>query len=140
MHAVALGHRVTGTCRPMDEQDNDFKELWANLLGRAKKKSGDAEAAKKAQKRSKSTVARSKLRRGKAAATSQNHHLFPAAKKTNLTQDLGPKEQDLMHKDGDAVACSSGETEQGDGKISPFPASQLSTAASDCSQRTLTGE
>uniref|UniRef100_A0A8B9DL23 Structure-specific endonuclease subunit SLX4 n=1 Tax=Anser cygnoides TaxID=8845 RepID=A0A8B9DL23_ANSCY len=138
MHAVALGHRVTGTCRPMDEQDNDFKELWANLLGRAKKKSGDAEAAKKAQKRSKSTVARSKLRRGKAAATSQNHHLFPAAKKTNLTQDLGPKEQALMHKDGDAVACSSGETEQGDGKISPFPASQLSTAASDCSQRTLT--
>lgn len=125
----------------MDEQDNDFKELWANILGRAKKKPGDAEAAKKAQKRSKSTVARSKLRRGKAAATSQNHHLFPAAKRTNLSQDLGPKEKALLHKENsDTVACSSGETEQGDGKISPFPASQLSTAASDCSQRILTGE
>eukprot|EP00075_Anas_platyrhynchos_P035453 XP_027324706.1 structure-specific endonuclease subunit SLX4 isoform X2 [Anas platyrhynchos] len=123
----------------MDEQDNDFKELWANILGRAKKKPGDAEAAKKAQKRSKSTVARSKLRRGKAAATSQNHHLFPAAKRTNLSQDLGPKEKALVHKENsDTVACSSGETEQGDGKISPFPASQLSTAASDCSQRILT--
>lgn len=125
----------------MDEQDNDFKELWANLLGRGKKKTGDAEAAKGAQNRSKSTAARSKLRRGKAAAKSQNHHHLPAAKETNLPQDLGPKEQTLVHKeDGDAVACSSGETTQGDGKRNPFPASQLSTVASECSQRTLTGE
>ncbi|XP_009475568.1 PREDICTED: structure-specific endonuclease subunit SLX4 [Nipponia nippon] len=123
----------------MDEQDNDFKELWANLLGRAKKKAGDAEAARRAQNRSKSTAARSKLRRGKAAAKSQNHHHLPAAKETNLPQDLGPKEQTLVHKeDGDAVACSSGETAQGDGKRNPFPASQLSTVASECSQRILT--
>ncbi|XP_074014727.1 structure-specific endonuclease subunit SLX4 [Numenius arquata] len=120
----------------MDEQDNDFKELWANLLGRAKKKAGDAEAAKTAQSRSKSTAAKSKLRRGKAAAKSQNHQHLPATKAKNLSQDLGPKEQTLVHKeDGDAVACSSGETAHGDGKRSPFPASQLGT---ECSQRTLT--
>ncbi|PKU30223.1 structure-specific endonuclease subunit slx4 [Limosa lapponica baueri] len=123
----------------MDEQDNDFKELWANLLGRAKKKAGDAEAAKTAQSRSKTTAAKSKLRGGKAAAKSQNHHHLPATKATNLSQDLGPKEQPLVQKeDGDAVACSSGETAQGDGKRSPFPASQLGTVATECSQRTLT--
>ncbi|KAM6378824.1 structure-specific endonuclease subunit SLX4 [Pluvialis apricaria] len=123
----------------MDEQDNDFKELWANLLGRAKKKAGDAEAGKRAQNRSKSTAAKSKLRRGKAAVKSQNHNHLPAAKATNFSQDLGPKEQTLVHKeDGDPVACSSGETAQGDGKRNPFPASQLSTVASECSQRTLT--
>lgn len=127
--------------KPMDEQDNDFKELWANLLGRAKKKAGDAEAAKRAQSRSKSTAARSKLRRGKAAAKSQNHHHLPAAKATNFHQDLGPKKQTLVHKDDDdAVACSSGETAQGDGKRSPFPASQQSTVSTECSQRTLTGK
>lgn len=125
----------------MDEQDNDFKELWANLLGGAKKKAGDAEAAKRAQNRLKSTAPRTKLRRGKAAAKSQNHHCLPAAKETNLPQVLGPKEQTLVHKeDGDAVACSSGETAQGDGRRNPFPASQLSTVTSECSQRTLTGE
>lgn len=124
----------------MDEQDSDFKELWANLLGRAKKKAGDAEAAKRTQNKSKSTAAKSKLRRGKGAAKSQNHHHLPAVKATNLSQDWGAKEQTLVHKeDGDAVACSSGETAQGDGKRSPFPASQLSTVASECSQRTLTG-
>ncbi|KAM6245042.1 structure-specific endonuclease subunit SLX4 isoform 2-T2 [Spheniscus humboldti] len=123
----------------MDEQDNDFKELWANLLDRAKKKAGDAEAAKRAQNRSKSTAARSKLRRGKAVAKSQNHHRLPALKETNLPQDLGPKEQTLVHKeDGDAVACGSGEAAQGDERRNPFPASQLSTVASECSQRTLT--
>ncbi|KAM6320262.1 structure-specific endonuclease subunit SLX4 [Podargus strigoides] len=123
----------------MDEEDNDFKELWANLLGRAKKKAGDAEAAKKVQSRSTSTAARSKLRRGKAAAKSQNHNHLPAVKETNLPQDLGPKEQTSLHKeDGGAVACSSGETAQGDGKRSPFPASQQSAVASECSQRTLT--
>ncbi|XP_068276485.1 structure-specific endonuclease subunit SLX4 isoform X2 [Nyctibius grandis] len=123
----------------MDEQDNDFKQLWANLLGRGKKKAGDAEAAKRAQNRSKSTAARSKLTRGKAAAKSQNPHHLAAAKETNLPQGLGPKEQTLVCKeDGDAVACSSGETAQEDGKRSPFPDSQLSTVASECSQRTLT--
>ncbi|KAM6299446.1 structure-specific endonuclease subunit SLX4 [Aegotheles albertisi] len=122
----------------MEEQDNDFKELWANLLGRAKKKAEDAGAVKRTQNRSKSTAARSKLRRGKAAAKSQTQHL-PVVKGTNLPQDLGPKEQTLVHKeDGDAVACGSGETAQGDGKRSPFPASQLSTVASECSQRALT--
>ncbi|XP_074742400.1 structure-specific endonuclease subunit SLX4 isoform X3 [Strix uralensis] len=130
---------VTETCRPMDEQDNDFKELWANLLGRAKKKAGDAEAAKRAQNRSKSTATRSKVRRGKAAAKSQNHHHLPAAKETNLPQDLGLKGQTFVHKeDADTMACSSGETVQGDGKRSPLPASQLSTVTSECSQRTLT--
>ncbi|XP_040449175.1 structure-specific endonuclease subunit SLX4 isoform X1 [Falco naumanni] len=123
----------------MDEQDNDFKELWANLLNRAKKKAGDAEAAKRAQNRPKSTAARSKLRRDRAAAKSQNHHRLPAVKEGNLSQHLGPKEQMLVHKeDDDTVACSSGETAQGDGERSPFPASQLSTVASECSQRALT--
>lgn len=138
---VSSGHSVTGTCRPMDEQDNDFKELWANLLDRAKKKAGDAEAAKRTQNRSKSTAARSKLRRGKGVAKSQNHHRLPAAKETNLPQDLGPKEQTLVHKeDADAVACGSGEAAQGDERRNRFPASQLSTVASECSQRTLMGE
>ncbi|XP_010152701.1 PREDICTED: structure-specific endonuclease subunit SLX4 [Eurypyga helias] len=123
----------------MDEQDSDFKELWANLLGRAKKKAGDAEAAKKAQNRSKSTAARSKSRRGKAAARSQTHHHLPAVKQTNLPQDLRPKEQTLACKeDDDAGACGSGDTAQGDGRRNPFPASQLGTVASECSQRTLT--
>ncbi|XP_027539651.1 structure-specific endonuclease subunit SLX4 isoform X3 [Neopelma chrysocephalum] len=123
----------------MDEQDSDFKELWANILSRAKKKAGDAETAKRAQKRSKSTTtARSKLRRGKAAAQSQTHHHIPAVKETNLPRDLGPQEQTLVPKEeGDAAACS-GETAQGDGRRSPFPASQLSTGTSECSQRPLT--
>lgn len=125
----------------MDEQDNDFKELWANLLGKGKKKSGDTEAAKRAQKRSKNTAAKSRVRRGKAAAKSQNHHLFPSAKQKSLLQDLGPRIQTLGHKaDSDTVACSSGDTSEGDGSRSPFPASQLSSTASDCSQGTLTGE
>ncbi|XP_009958470.1 PREDICTED: structure-specific endonuclease subunit SLX4 [Leptosomus discolor] len=123
----------------MDEQDNDFKELWANLLGGAKKKAEGAETVKRAQNRSMSTAARSKLKRGKAAAKSQNHHHLPAVKETNLLQDFSPKEQTLVHKeDGDAVACSSGEATQEDGKRNPFPASQLSSVASECSQRMLT--
>ncbi|XP_042683777.1 structure-specific endonuclease subunit SLX4 isoform X2 [Centrocercus urophasianus] len=123
----------------MDEQDNDFKELWANLLGKGKKKSGDTEAAKRAQKRSKNTAAKSRVRRGKAAAKSQNHHLFPSAKQKSLLQDLGPRIQTLGHKaDSDTAACNSGDTSEGDGSRSPFPASQLSSTASDCSQGTLT--
>lgn len=123
----------------MDEQDSDFKELWANILSGAKKKAGDAEATKRVQNRPKSTTTRSKLRRGKAAAGSQTHHHLPAVKETNLPQDLGPKEQTLVHEeDGDAAACS-GET-QGDGARSPLPASQLSTGSTECSQRPLTGE
>ncbi|XP_061848849.1 structure-specific endonuclease subunit SLX4 isoform X2 [Colius striatus] len=121
----------------MDEQDNDFKELWANLLCGAKKKAGDAETAKRAQSRSKSTAARGRSRRGKAAAKSQVRYPLPTAKEANLPQGLGAKEQPLVHRDGDAVACS-GETAEGDGRRSPFPASQLSTGASECSQRTLT--
>lgn len=124
----------------MDEQDNDFKELWANILGRGKKKAGNTEAAKRAQNRSKSTAARSKLGRGKAAK-SQNHHRLPAVKETYLPQDLGPKEQTLVHKeDGDAVACNGGEAVQGDGKRNPLSASQPSPLTSECSQRTLSGK
>ncbi|XP_023792246.1 structure-specific endonuclease subunit SLX4 isoform X1 [Cyanistes caeruleus] len=120
----------------MDEQDNDFKELWANILSRAKKKAGDAEATKRAQNRPKSTTTRSKLRRGKAAAKSQTHHHLPAVKETNLPRDLGPKEQTLVHEeDGDAAAC---ETAQENGARSPLPASQLSTETTECSQRSLT--
>ncbi|XP_066054490.1 structure-specific endonuclease subunit SLX4 [Chamaea fasciata] len=123
----------------MDEQDNDFKELWANILSGAKKKAGDAEATKRVQNRPKSTATRSKLRRGKAAAESQTHHHLPAVKETNLPRDLGPKEQTLVHEEaGDAAACS-GETAQGDGARSPLPASQLSTGTTECSQRPLTG-
>ncbi|XP_041264644.1 structure-specific endonuclease subunit SLX4 isoform X1 [Onychostruthus taczanowskii] len=122
----------------MDEQDNDFKELWANILNGAKKKAGDAEATKRVQNRPKSTTTRSKLRRGKAAAKSQTHHHLPAVKEKNLIQNLGPKEQTLVHEeDGDAAACS-GETAQGDGARSPLPASQLSTGSTECSQRSLT--
>ncbi|XP_032929936.1 structure-specific endonuclease subunit SLX4 isoform X3 [Catharus ustulatus] len=120
----------------MDEQDNDFKELWANILSRAKK-NGDAEATKRVQNRPKSTTTRSKLRRGKAAARSQTHHHLPVVKETNFHQDLSPKKQTLLHEDGDAAACS-GETAQGDGARSPLPASQLSTGTTECSQRTLT--
>lgn len=124
----------------MDEQDNDFKELWANILSRAKKKAGDAEATKRVQNRPKSTTTRSKLRRGKAAAGSQTHHHLPVVKETNLPQDLGPKEKtSVREEDGDAAACS-GETAQGDGARSPLPASQLSTETTECSQRPLTGE
>ncbi|KAM4764826.1 structure-specific endonuclease subunit SLX4 isoform 2-T9 [Cyanocitta cristata] len=122
----------------MDEQDNDFKELWANILSRAKKKAGDAEATKRVQDRPKSTTTRSKLRRGKSAAKSQTHHHLPAVKEINLPQDLGPKDQMLVHEeDGNAAACS-GETAQGDGARSPLPASQLSTESTECSQRPLT--
>uniref|UniRef100_A0A8B9Q2N1 Structure-specific endonuclease subunit SLX4 n=1 Tax=Apteryx owenii TaxID=8824 RepID=A0A8B9Q2N1_APTOW len=123
----------------MDELDNDFKELWANLLGRAKKKAGDAEASKKVQNRTKNTATRSKSKRGKAAAKSQNHHCFSVVKGRDLPQNLGPKEQTGMHKeDDDAVACSSGGASQEDGRRNIFPASQLDTVASDSTQRTLT--
>lgn len=134
---VFVDHSVAG--KPMDEQDNDFKELWANILSRAKK-NGDAEATKRVQNRPKSTTTRSKLRRGKAAARSQTHHHLPVVKETNFPQDLSPKKQTLLHEeDGDAAACS-GETAQGDGAGSPLPASQLSTGTTECSQRPLTGE
>uniref|UniRef100_A0A8C9NDF2 Structure-specific endonuclease subunit SLX4 n=1 Tax=Serinus canaria TaxID=9135 RepID=A0A8C9NDF2_SERCA len=122
----------------MDDQDNDFKELWVNILSGAKKKAGDAEATKRVQNRPKSTTTRSKLRRGKAAAKSQIHHHLPAVKEKNFLQNLGPKEQTLVHEeDGDVSACS-GETAQGDGARSPLPASQLSTGTTECSQRSLT--
>ncbi|XP_030140571.4 structure-specific endonuclease subunit SLX4 isoform X1 [Taeniopygia guttata] len=122
----------------MDEQDNDFKELWANILSRAKKKAGDAETTKRVQNRPKSTTTQSRLRRGKAAAKSQTHHHLPAVKETNFLQNLGPEEQALVHEeDGDAAACS-GETAQEDGARSPLPASQLSTGTTECSQRPLT--
>ncbi|XP_059718214.1 structure-specific endonuclease subunit SLX4 isoform X2 [Haemorhous mexicanus] len=122
----------------MDEQDNDFKELWANILSGAKKKAGDAEATKRVQNKPKSTTTRRKLRKGKAAAKIQTHHHLPAVKEKNFLQNLGPKEQMLVHKeDGDASACS-GETAQGDGARSPLPASQLSTGTTECSQRSLT--
>lgn len=124
----------------MDEQDNDFKELWANILSRAKKKAGDAEATKRVQNRPKSTTTQSRLRRGKASAKSQTHHHLPAAKETNFLHNLGPEEQALVHEeDGDAAACS-GETAQEDGARSPLPASQLSTGTTECSQRPLTGK
>ncbi|XP_068003054.1 structure-specific endonuclease subunit SLX4 isoform X2 [Melanerpes formicivorus] len=123
----------------MDDQDNDFKELWANILGRAKKKAGGAEASKKAQNRSRSTSAGSKSKRGKAAAKRQNHHHLPAVKEANFPRDLSPKEQTSVHREGaDAVAHSGGEAAQEDGRRSPFPSSQLSSGASECSQRTLT--
>ncbi|XP_065540150.1 structure-specific endonuclease subunit SLX4 [Lathamus discolor] len=122
----------------MDEQDSDFKELWANILGRGKKKAGDPEATKRAQNRSKSTAARSKLRGSKAAAKTQNHHRLPAVKETYLPEDFGPKEQTLVHKeDGNAVACNGGEAVQGDGKRNPLSASQPSPVTNECSQRTL---
>ncbi|KAL2298776.1 hypothetical protein Nmel_014374 [Mimus melanotis] len=121
----------------MDEQDNDFKELWANILSRAKK-NGDAEATKRVQNRPKSTTARRKLRRGKAAAKSQTHHHLPVVKETNLPQDLSPREQTLLHEEDDDAAACSGETAQGDGARSPLPASQLSTGTTECSQRPLT--
>ncbi|XP_064246587.1 structure-specific endonuclease subunit SLX4 isoform X2 [Passer domesticus] len=122
----------------MDEQDSDFKELWANILNGAKKKAGDAEATKRVQNRPKSTTTRSKLRRGKAAAKSQTHHHLPAVKEKNLLQNLSSKEQTLAHEeDGDAAACS-GDTAQGDGARSPLPGSQLSTGSTECSQRSLT--
>ncbi|XP_027738563.1 structure-specific endonuclease subunit SLX4 isoform X2 [Empidonax traillii] len=123
----------------MDEQDSDFKELWANILSGAKKKAGDAETAKRAQNRSKRTTARSKLKRGRAAAQSQTHHHSPAVKETHLPRDSGPQEQTLVpREEGDDAAACSGETAQGDGRRSPFPASQLSTEATECSQRPLT--
>ncbi|XP_030814170.1 structure-specific endonuclease subunit SLX4 isoform X2 [Camarhynchus parvulus] len=122
----------------MDEQDNDFKELWANILSGAKKKAGDAEATKRAQNRPKSTTTRSKLRRGKTAAKSQTHHHSPAVKEKNFLQNLGPKEQTLVHEEDDGAAACSGETAQGDGARSPLPASQLSTGTSEGSQRSLT--
>lgn len=131
-------HSVTRL--PMDEQDNDFKELWANILSGAKKKAGDAEGTKRVQNRPKSTTTRSKLRRGKAAAKTQTHHHLPAVKETHLPRDLGQKEQTLVHEeDGDAAACS-GETALGDAARSPLSASQLSTGSTECSQRPLTGE
>lgn len=123
----------------MDEQDNDFKELWANILNGAKKKAGDAEATKKVQNRPKSTTTRSKLRRGKAAAGSQTHHHLPAVKETNLPRALGSKEQTLVQEEDGDAAASGGET-QGDGARSSLPSSQLSTGTSECSQRSLTGE
>ncbi|XP_071427415.1 structure-specific endonuclease subunit SLX4 isoform X2 [Pithys albifrons albifrons] len=122
----------------MDEQDSDFKELWANILSRAKKKAGDAETAKRAQNRSKSTTAQGKLRRGKAAGKSQTPQHLAAVREANPPRDSGPKEQTSVHReDGDAAACG-GETAQGDGRRSPLPLSQLSTGTTEGSQRPLT--
>ncbi|XP_064376611.1 uncharacterized protein LOC112987702 [Dromaius novaehollandiae] len=119
----------------MDELDVDFKKWWANLLVRAKKKAGDAEAANKVQ----NAATRSELKRGKAAPKSEVHHRFPVVKGILWPQKLYLKKLTRMQKDDDdAVACSSGGTSQEDGRRNTFPASQLGTVASDSTQRTLT--
>ncbi|KAM8798343.1 structure-specific endonuclease subunit SLX4 [Eudromia elegans] len=121
----------------MDEQDNDFKELWANILGMPKKKAGATEATKRVQKWTKTTTTRSKLR-GKAVSRSQIDHCFPVVKGKDLPQNLGPKVLIGVHEDDDdAMACSSGETSQED-RRSPFSDSQLGTVASDSAKRNLT--
>ncbi|XP_053898452.1 structure-specific endonuclease subunit SLX4 isoform X1 [Malaclemys terrapin pileata] len=123
----------------MDELDNDFKELCANLLSRVKKKAGDAEGGRKVQSRTRSTATKSKLKKSKSTAKSKSQHDSSAGKRMGWPGCTDPNEQALGHEpEGEAAACGNDGPPLGDENGDP-PAIQLDAMVPNCSQNTLAG-
>ncbi|XP_050823988.1 structure-specific endonuclease subunit SLX4 isoform X2 [Gopherus flavomarginatus] len=124
----------------MDELDNDFKELCANLLSRVKKKAGDAEGGRKVQSGTRSTATKSKLKKSKSTAKSKSQHNSSVGKRVGWPGCTDPNEQALEHElEGEATACGNDgpplEDENGD----PPSAIQLDAMAPNCNRNSLAG-
>ncbi|XP_050823990.1 structure-specific endonuclease subunit SLX4 isoform X4 [Gopherus flavomarginatus] len=122
----------------MDELDNDFKELCANLLSRVKKKAGDAEGGRKVQSGTRSTATKSKLKKSKSTAKSKSQHNSSVGKRVGWPGCTDPNEQALEHElEGEATACGNDgpplEDENGD----PPSAIQLDAMAPNCNRNSL---
>uniref|UniRef100_A0A452H5M2 Structure-specific endonuclease subunit SLX4 n=1 Tax=Gopherus agassizii TaxID=38772 RepID=A0A452H5M2_9SAUR len=122
----------------MDELDNDFKELCANLLSRVKKKAGDAEGGRKVQSGTRSTATKSKLKKSKSTAKSKSQHNSSVGKRVGWPGCTDPNEQALGHElEGEATACGNDgpplEDENGD----PPSAIQLDAVAPNCNRNSL---
>ncbi|XP_073218854.1 structure-specific endonuclease subunit SLX4 isoform X2 [Lepidochelys kempii] len=124
----------------MDELDNDFKELCANLLSRVRKKAGDAEGGRKVQSGTRSTVTKSKLKKNKSAAKSKSQHDSSVGKRVGLPGCTNPNEQALGHEpEGEATACGNDGPPLGEGNGDPPSAIQLYAVAPNCNQNSLAG-
>lgn len=124
----------------MDELDNDFKELCANLLSRVRKKAGDAEGGRKVQSGTRSTATKSKLKKSKSAAKSKSQHDSSVGKRVGLPGCTDPNEQALGHEpEGEATACGNDRPPLGDGNGVPPSAIQLYAMAPNCNQNSLAG-
>ncbi|XP_019363093.1 PREDICTED: structure-specific endonuclease subunit SLX4 [Gavialis gangeticus] len=118
----------------MDELDDDFKELRANLLSRVNKKRGDAEGERKVPNRTRDTAARSKLKKSKPAAKSQSQ---PGMMMT-WPECLDPHRQALTpKKEGGPLICGSEGTALEDGCGGHLPTIPLNTTAANCNQNSL---
>ncbi|XP_048722766.2 structure-specific endonuclease subunit SLX4 isoform X2 [Caretta caretta] len=124
----------------MDELDDDFKELCANLLSRVRKKAGDAEGGRKVQSGTRSTATKSKLKKSKSAAKSKSQHDSSVGKRVGLPGCTNPNEQALGHEpEGEATACGNDGPPLGDGNGDPPSAIQLYAMAPNCNQNSLAG-
>ncbi|CAM5087039.1 unnamed protein product [Natator depressus] len=124
----------------MDELDNDFKELCANLLSRVRKKAGDAEGGRKVQSGTRSTATKSKLKKSKSAAKSKSQHDSSVGKRVGLPGCTDSNEQALGHEpEGEATACGNDGPPLGDGNGDPRSAIQLYAMTPNCNQNSLAG-
>ncbi|XP_038275258.1 structure-specific endonuclease subunit SLX4 isoform X2 [Dermochelys coriacea] len=124
----------------MDELDDDFKELCANLLSRVRKKAGDAEGGRKVQSGTRSTATKSKLKKSKSAAKSKSQHDSSVGKRVGLPGCTDPSEQALGHEpEGEATTCGNDGPPLGDGNGDPPSAIQLYAMAPNCNQNSLAG-
>uniref|UniRef100_A0A8C0IVT9 Structure-specific endonuclease subunit SLX4 n=1 Tax=Chelonoidis abingdonii TaxID=106734 RepID=A0A8C0IVT9_CHEAB len=120
----------------MDELDNDFKELCANLLSRVKKKAGDAEGGRKVQSRTRSTATKSKLKKSKSTAKSKSQHNSSVGKRVGWPGCTDPNEQALGHEpEGEATACGNDGPPLGDENGNPSSPIQLDAVAPNCSDK-----
>nr|XP_006130668.1 structure-specific endonuclease subunit SLX4 [Pelodiscus sinensis] len=124
----------------MEELDNDFKELCANLLSRVKKKAGDAEGGRKVQSRTRSTATKSQLKKSKSAAKSKSQPGSSIGKGVGCPGPTTPNGQALGHEpEGEATACGNAGPPLGDGNGDPPSVTQLHAMAPKCKQNSLAG-
>ncbi|XP_074866451.1 structure-specific endonuclease subunit SLX4 isoform X2 [Carettochelys insculpta] len=121
----------------MDELDDDFKELCANLLSRVKKKPGDAEGGRKVQSETRSAATKSQLKKSKSAAKSKSQSRSSVRKKVGWPGYTAPSGQALGHgPDGKTTACGTDGPPLADGNGDP-PVIQLHAVAPTCNQNSL---
>lgn len=124
----------------MDELDNDFKELCANLLSRVKKKAGDAEGVRKVQSRTRSIATKSKLKKSKSAAKSKSQHDSSAGKRMGEPECTDLNGQALgQEPGGKATPCGNDGPPLGGGNGDSPSAIQLDAMSPNCNQNNLAG-
>ncbi|XP_067407233.1 structure-specific endonuclease subunit SLX4 isoform X2 [Emydura macquarii macquarii] len=122
----------------MDELDNDFKELCANLLSRVKKKAGDAEGVRKVQSRTRSIATKSKLKKSKSAAKSKSQHDSSAGKRMGEPECTDLNGQALgQEPGGKATPCGNDGPPLGGGNGDSPSAIQLDAMSPNCNQNNL---